>query len=164
MSNTLHPINTRTTFGWRETREICVKWRNFLKREGIGRWSLTMNYFLVKYIMLFERSVEDKASSSVSWIGILSGIWKQAWNSHSYRTPIGRFSLRCPTLIFFHPLCQGLPLVEANLPLAIVLSGSGSCGNLRWSTQLWEQITWPIRRLALPQEYKKEPRGTIARN
>ena len=154
MSNTLHPINTRTTFGWRETREICVKWRNFLKREGIGRWSLTMNYFLVKYIMLFERSVEDKASSSVSWIGILSGIWKQAWNSHSYRTPIGCFSLRCLTLIFFHPLCQGLPLVEAIPPLAIRLSRFRSCGNLHESTKLLKPITRPIHYSTLPQQYK----------
>ena len=149
---TLHPINTRTTFEWRKTGGICVKWRNFLKKEEIERQSPTTNCSLVKYIMLLGRSIEDRASSSVSWIRILSGIRKQTQNSPSDRTLTRWSSLRHPTLVFFRLLYWGfpLPLVEAIHPLAIMLSGSGSCGNLCGTMQLLEPITWPIYRSVLP--------------
>ena len=160
MSNTLHPINTRTKFRWRKAGGIYVKWNNCLKREGIGKQRPVANCSLEKYIMLLGRSVEDRASSSFSWIRILSGIWKRAWNFCSDRTPIGCSDLRHPDLVFFHPLCWGLLLVEATPLLAIMLSGFGPYGNLRGSTQLLEPITQPIRHLALPQQYKKKPKRT----
>ena len=155
----LHPINTQTTFRRRKVGGISVKWRNCLKREGIGRQSPTTYCFLVKYIMLFRRSTEDRVLPSVSWIRILSGIWKRAWNSRLDRTPIRRSSLRCLALAFFHPLFWGLPLVEMTISLAIRLSGSGSCRNLRGSTQLLESITRLIRHSTLPQQYKKSLDG-----
>ena len=113
---------------------ICVKWKNFLKRKWMGRRSPVANCSLVKHIMLFGRSVEDRGSLSVSWIGILFGIWKWARNSSSYRTPTGRSGLRRPTLVFFCPLCWGLLLVKVTPPIAIRLSGSRPCGNLHEST------------------------------
>ena len=162
MSNKLHPINIWTTLGWRKVGGICVKGMNYLKREGIGRRSPVVNCYLVKYIMLLGRPVEDRASPSVSWIGTLFGIQKWAQNYHSNKTLTGRFGLRCPTLVFFHSLCWGLllPLVEATPPLVIILSGSRSCGNLCGTTHLSELITRPIRHLAVALWYNKKPRRT----
>ena len=130
MYNTLHPINIWVMFGWRKIGEIYVKWRNCLKRKGRGKRSLTTKCSLVKYIMLFGRSTDDRALTSISWIGMVSGIRKQAQNSHSNRTPTGRSGLRWLTLVFFYPPCWGLPLAEVTLCLSIRLNGSGSCGNL----------------------------------
>ena len=166
MSSTLHPINTRKTFKWRKAEGISVKWRNYLKREGIGKRNPIANCFFVKYIMLLGRSVEDRVSPSVSWIGILSGIWKRAQNSRSERTLTGCSRLRHPTLVFFYPLCWGilLSLVEVTPSLGIMLSGSNSCGNLFETTQLSKPITQPIHLSALPQHYNKKPRRTPSPN
>ena len=115
MSRILYPISTRTIIGWRNVGGICVKWRNCLKKERRDRRSLATNCSLVKYITLLGWSVEDRASSSIRWIGILSGMWKRAQNSRSDRRLTGCSDLRLLAQVSFQPLFWGLPLplVEA---------------------------------------------------
>ena len=150
MSNTPHPISIQTMFGWWKVERICVKWRNCLKREGRGRRSPTKNCSLVKYIMLFGRSIEDRASPHVSWIGMVFEIRKLARNYCLDMTLTRQSGLRHLTLVFFYPSSWGLLLVELTLPLSIRLSGFGPYGNLRSSKQLSEPITRPIRNSTLP--------------
>ena len=152
MSRTLYPINTRTTFWWTKAKGIFVKWRNCLKREGRGRRSPATNCSLVKYIALLGWSAEDRVSSSIRWIGILSRIWNRAQNSCSNRKPTRHFDIKCPTLVFCHPLLWGLllPLLKATPPFTIMLSGYGSCGNLHWITQLSKSVTRPNHLSVMP--------------
>lgn len=148
-------------FRWRKAKGICVKWRNCLKNEGMGKRSPTMSCSLVKYIMLFERSVDNRTSSFVSWIGIMLGIWKRARNSCSDKTPTRQFGRRRPTLVFFYPSCWGFPLVEVTPHISIKLSASRLCGNLYELMQLLKPITQVIYRLALPLQYINKPKQTI---
>lgn len=103
MSKMLHPINTRTTFGWKKVGDIWVKLRNCLKIKGRGRRSPVANCSLLKYIALWDYFSNDKYLSSTKRIEILFEIQKQARNSCSNRRSTRHSDLRRPAQGPFRP-------------------------------------------------------------
>ena len=77
----LHPINTRTIFGWIYAGGIWVKCRNSLNSDGRGNRSPALNCSLLKNIAWSLLFSVDTASPSVNSTETPLGIQNRSWNS-----------------------------------------------------------------------------------
>ena len=127
MSSTLHPINTWTTFGWRKYGRICVKWRNSLKRERIGRRSPTTNCSLVKYICYSE----GQQMIEPCCVLVELGYCPEHETSPKFldRTLTEHSGLRHLTLVFFS---------STLLRSSVGRSKSSSCHCTKWIWVVWK--------------------------